>query len=50
MTFFFAIHPILGGKLDICGRDNLFFALHPILGENWKKWLSSLTAQGPAIF
>ena len=32
MTFFFALHPILGGKLDICERDDLFFALHPILG------------------
>ena len=30
--FFFALHLILGGKLDMCGRDDLFFALHLILG------------------
>ena len=32
---FFALHLILGRKLDICGRDDLsffFFALHLILG------------------
>ena len=29
---FFAVHLILGGKLGICGRDDLFLALHLILG------------------
>ena len=33
MTFFFALHLILGKKLDICGRDDLFFGLHLILGK-----------------
>ena len=28
---FFALHLTLGGKVGICGRDNLFFALHLIL-------------------
>ena len=31
---FFALHLISGGKLDICGRDDLFFAFYFILGEN----------------
>ena len=34
ITFFFALHLILGGNLDICGLDDLFFALHLILSEN----------------
>ena len=27
VKFSFALHLILGGKLHICGRDDLFFAL-----------------------
>ena len=34
MTFF-ALHPILDEKVEICGRDDLFFGLHPILGGKW---------------
>ena len=29
---FFALYVTLGGKVDICGRDDLFFALHLTLG------------------
>ena len=28
MTFYFALHLISGGKLDICGRDHLLFFLN----------------------
>ena len=31
MTFFFALHLNLRGKLDIFGDDDLFFALYLIL-------------------
>ena len=34
MTFS-ALHLILRGKSDTCGRNSLFFAAHLILRENW---------------
>ena len=34
MTFFWALHSILGENLNICGRNDLFFSLHLILGGN----------------
>ena len=30
---FFALHLTLGGKVDICARDDLFFALHLNFGR-----------------
>ena len=33
--FFVAFHSILGGQLDICGRNGLFFALHLMWVESW---------------
>ena len=35
MTFSWSFHPILGGKLDICGRDDLFLVFIRIRAENW---------------
>ena len=31
-TFFFDLHLILRGKLDVCGREDFFFALHLTVG------------------
>ena len=36
MTFFYAFHLILRGKLDICGRDDIFFFRSLLdFAENW---------------
>ena len=34
-TRFFGLHSILGGKLDICGRDGLFYSTLDFYPKNW---------------
>ena len=48
-TFFFALHPILGRKLDIWKRDERFFALHPSSGEKLTIIVNCPGPRGPLI-